>query len=120
MKQIWLVGIGGFLGTLCRAGVSFLFPFILFPWGTLIVNVTGSFLLGFLFALCTRFPQLEKWRLALGTGLLGSYTTFSAWSAEMLQMKSVPLQLTYLGVTFLLGPLFAWWGDQLGKRGYIH
>ncbi|TCS92841.1 fluoride efflux transporter FluC [Hazenella coriacea] len=120
MRQMWVVGIGGFIGTLLRTGVSFLFPFILFPWGTLIVNVTGSFLLGFLFALCTRFPRLKKWRLGLGTGLLGSYTTFSAWSAEMSQLESIPLQLIYLIVTFIGGPLFAWWGDHLGTRGYSH
>jgi fluoride exporter len=54
-----------------------------FPYGTLFVNVTGSFALGFLLAAGTgRLSMTPEMRLMLGVGLLGSYTTFSTFSAD--------------------------------------
>lgn len=58
-----------------------------FPWGTLLVNVTGSFALGLLFVLLTeRTGVSSTTRLALTTGFLGAYTTFSTFSLETLRM----------------------------------
>lgn len=54
-----------------------------YPWGTLVVNVTGGFAMGILAGLLARFGQGgEQWRLLLGVGVLGGYTTFSAFSLD--------------------------------------
>jgi CrcB protein len=54
-----------------------------FPYGTMIINVLGSFLIGFMLALAaTRISLSVPWRLLLVTGLLGGFTTFSTFSYE--------------------------------------
>ncbi|WP_375406957.1 fluoride efflux transporter CrcB [uncultured Amnibacterium sp.] len=74
------------------------------PWGTAIINVSGSFLLGLLTGLVTRGLPTEV-VLVLGTGLLGGYTTFSTASVEairLLQQRRVAASLLYgLGVLVL-------------------
>jgi CrcB protein len=56
-----------------------------FPYGTLLINVSGSFLIGLIVALLTRQPEAPDWiRPALVIGVLGSYTTFSTFSSETL------------------------------------
>ena len=74
------------------------------PWGTALINVSGSFLLGLLTGLAGRGMPPEL-LLVLGTGLLGGYTTFSTASVEtvrLLQQRRVAASLTYgLGVLVL-------------------
>ena len=54
-----------------------------FPWGTFTANVTGSFLLGVLFAVTTERIEISSWlRTSLAIGLLGGYTTFSTFSLQ--------------------------------------
>ena len=85
MFKILLVGLGGFCGAVARYLVS---GFMLkvsaaFPWGTLVVNVLGSFLLGFLMALVTETLAISpNERLFLAIGFLGSFTTFSTFIYE--------------------------------------
>ena len=85
MFKILLVGLGGFCGAVARYFVS---GFMLkvsaaFPWGTLVVNVVGSFLLGFLMALVTETLAISpNERLFLAIGFLGSFTTFSTFIYE--------------------------------------
>ena len=85
MFKILLVGLGGFCGAVARYFVS---GFMLkvsaaFPWGTLVVNVLGSFLLGFLMALVTETLAISpNERLFLAIGFLGSFTTFSTFIYE--------------------------------------
>jgi CrcB protein len=71
------------------------------PWGTALINVSGSFLLGLLTGLAGRGMPPEL-LLVLGTGLLGGYTTFSTASVEtvrLLQQRRVAASMTYgLGV----------------------
>ena len=58
----------------------------LFPWGTFVINVSGSFLLGLLVSLAAN-GGVEPWLLAaVGTGFLGSYTTFSTYAWETLRL----------------------------------
>lgn len=53
-----------------------------FPWGTLLVNVTGSFLLTLMYALLEGTASAPEWRALLGIGFCGGYTTFSTFSYE--------------------------------------
>lgn len=56
------------------------------PWGTIVVNVTGSFALGLLTALAAGRLVPEAWHLVVGTGFLGGYTTFSTASFETMRL----------------------------------
>ena len=82
-----LVGTGGFLGANARYLVA-LWTGILtggrFPLGTFVINVSGSFVLGFLGAVIGDrvVPHADHLRLALGVGFLGAYTTFSTFEYE--------------------------------------
>jgi len=86
-----LVMIGGALGTLARYVVSVLALPISrdLPWGTILINVTGSFIIG-LFGTLTlahgRFPVSENVRLFVMIGLCGGYTTFSSFSLQTLDL----------------------------------
>lgn len=81
-----LVMLGGSLGAASRYGVGLLTARLWgtsFPWGTLIVNLIGCFLIGLLFALADRSRLLTpEVRLLLITGYLGALTTFSSFSLE--------------------------------------
>jgi CrcB protein len=81
-----LIAIGGAAGALLRYAVDDAVSRVAggsFPFGTLVVNVTGSFLLGMLFSLAVERSLLPpEVRPALMIGLLGAYTTFSTWMLE--------------------------------------
>lgn len=90
IKSILLVGAGGFLGSVTR----FLFTHYIYRWlaptfplGTLTVNLLGSFLIGLLFGFFAKgVLHGEGWQLFLIIGILGGFTTFSAYSLELLLM----------------------------------
>jgi CrcB protein len=88
MIQILVVGLGGFIGAVARYGITMLVHRChggAFPLGTLAVNVTGCLILGFLMPLLERdvYPNTRPFLLA---GLLGSFTTFSAFGQETLAL----------------------------------
>ena len=84
--RYWIVFLGGGLGSLTRyiAGTAIMARYGgLFPLGTLVINVTGSFLIGLLMTLLTERWHLDPiWRMALVVGFLGGYTTFSSFEYE--------------------------------------
>jgi CrcB protein len=87
--RTWLpIGVAGAFGVLARHAVQQIVPrHGGVPWGTLLVNVSGAFVLGFLFTLIVRRFTLAMWiQEALLVGLLGGYTTFSAFSLEAFLM----------------------------------
>lgn len=91
MPVLLQIALGGALGAVLRYGAVGLAARLLgasFPWGTLAVNVAGSFAMGLAFVLATSRPELGLQRLApfLMPGLLGGFTTFSAFSLEAVQL----------------------------------
>jgi CrcB protein len=108
------VALGGAIGALLRyqSGrlmTHWLGPNVVtaFPWATLTVNVVGSLLMGALAGFLARHGQGgEQWRLFVGVGLLGGFTTFSSFSLELMLLieRGQPFQaLTYALVSVLAG-----------------
>ncbi len=86
-SQVWIaIGAGGALGAMARHGVGLVAMRALgpnFPWGTLGVNVIGSFAMGLFIAwLALREPQPSVLRAFVAVGVLGGFTTFSAFALE--------------------------------------
>src|ERR1700722_9826056 len=83
MKPILIIGIGGAFGSVCRYLAQVYigkYTTLTFPVGTLVVNLTGCFLIGILFGLSGKYAWMTiDWRLFLITGLCGGYTTFSSF-----------------------------------------
>lgn len=114
------VALGGALGAVLRyqtggAVARWLGPSAAaaFPWATLAVNVTGSFAMGLLAGWLARHDGAEGWRLLLGVGLLGGFTTFSAFSLELLGLieRGAPgLALAYALVSVAAGLAGLWLG----------
>jgi fluoride exporter len=90
MRNLLLIGLGGFLGSIARYLVSRLNIYIDFfsiPFGTLLVNILGSFLIGFLTGIADKSVLLTvQWRMFLMVGLCGGFTTFSTFSGENLML----------------------------------
>jgi CrcB protein len=86
MQPLLLVMAGGAVGAgarhlVGRATLGLFGPG--FPWGTLTVNLVGGLLMGLLAGTLVRTGGSETWRLLLGTGVLGGFTTFSAFSLDV-------------------------------------
>jgi fluoride exporter len=89
VRTIIGVALAGAVGALLRWGLGTAIGerFPAFPWATMFINVTGSFLLGLLFVVLTeRTTASPATRLALTTGLMGAYTTFSTFSLETFRL----------------------------------
>lgn len=88
MLSVVAICVGASLGALLRWGLGlWLSPGALIPWGTLVANLLGGYLVGLVIAVFQALPQLDPvWRVALVTGFLGALTTFSSFSAEVVGM----------------------------------
>lgn len=124
MEKLLLVAAGGATGAVMRyltgmASLRLLGPG--WPWGTLTVNVVGGFAMGLLVATLALRGGVdqERWRVLLGVGALGGFTTFSAFSLEvalMIERKEWPQAFGYstLSVVLSVAALFA--GLMLARR----
>lgn len=116
--RILSVAIGGAFGATVRYGLNLLFfkTFTFFPFATFFINITGSFLIGFLFVFFTnRIDINENLRLAVMVGFLGAYTTFSTFEFEtfaLIRDKQITTAILYVSLSFavgLFGVLLGFW-----------
>ena len=110
LRQILLVAIGGAVGSVARhlVGVASLRLFgPAFPFGTLIVNLVGAFVMGvFVELLARRFGASNDLRLLIATGVLGGFTTFSSFAldtAVLWERGEVISSFVYVATTLVLG-----------------
>ncbi|PIB37534.1 hypothetical protein BFP72_12015 [Reichenbachiella sp. 5M10] len=119
MKSALFVGLGGFMGSICR----FLIVYVVTRWipgftssGTLAVNLLGCFALGMLVHFSTKLGQ--DYFLFLTAGFCGGFTTFSTFGIENLNLllnQNYSTALLYMGGSLLFGILAAWMGWHFGR-----
>ena len=121
MKVLFLIGTGGFIGSVLRYLTSQAIQGKLlstFPFGTLGVNIIGCFIIGVVFELSEKVNLSSEWRLFLATGICGGFTTFSAFSTETLSLlrdgQMLPAFL-YISASILLGLAATFSGIALPK-----
>ena len=124
MNKLLLVAAGGAFGSVARylVGVQALRLFgSSWPYGTLTVNLIGGFLMGLLAAaLALRGgAQQEQWRVLLGVGVLGGFTTFSAFSLEtalMIEKRAYAQAFTYTTASVILSVAALFAGLLIARR----
>ncbi len=126
MTRLLIVGLGGALGSMARYGVGLvavrLTPGTTWPWATLSVNVVGGLLMGLLVGwLSQRGQGGEGLRLFAAVGVLGGFTTFSAFSLEtalMIERRQFGMAATYVGLSVALavGALIV--GLMIARRAF--
>lgn len=117
------VAAGGMLGSLARYVASLLIPAAAgFPWATLFVNITGSFIIGFYSTLSGPDGRLfasTRQRQFVMTGFCGGYTTFSAFSLEtfrLLHGGTTKTALSYIAVSVVTWLVAVWLGHRVASR----
>jgi CrcB protein len=123
MQKILAIGIGGAVGSVLRYWLSTVVTAAAgrgFPYGTLAVNVIGSLAMGILYVVFVeRLSDTAVWRAALLTGVLGGFTTFSAFSIETFNLleQGEPMKAltnALLSVTLCVGA--TWVGVVLARQ----
>jgi CrcB protein len=116
-----MIGLGGMLGANARylvAGWAARRFGVALPYGTFLINISGSLVLGFFVAYLLRHSTYHYLRLFFAVGFLGAYTTFSTFSVESLQLIQsghIWSALTYMLCSSLIGLLGAWIGFLAGR-----
>lgn len=120
-KLLWLA-LAGALGTLARYGLAGLvhrIDGISFPWGTLVVNLTGCFLAGLIWTLVEhRWPVSADTRVVIMIGFLGAFTTFSAFmleTGELARSGEWLYAVANIGLQNILGFAALFAGISLGR-----
>jgi len=110
MKQLLLVGLGGFIGSIGRylvARLNLSWHFLAIPMGTLTVNIIGSFIIGFLVGISAKTELISNdLRLFLMVGFCGGFTTFSSFTNEnmmLIQNGQLLSVLIYTSGSIILG-----------------
>jgi CrcB protein len=118
------VGLGGAFGAICRYLLGVQVGRTLgsgWPYGTLAANIIGGFLMGVLVGLLAHRGGADqaRWRLLLGVGVLGGFTTFSAFSLEtalMIERRTYGAAATYSLVSVVLSVTALFLGLMLARR----
>lgn len=128
LASILAVAIGGAIGSVMRYAVGFAFLQRFgpgFPWGTAVINVTGSFAIGIVAEIATtRAIGMSPFlRLLLMTGILGGYTTFSTFSLDTTTLfgeRAQMLAIAYALGSVVVGILAAYAGIILARALAVH
>lgn len=121
MRTGLFVGIGGFFGAIARYVVAGMVSKVdeHLPWGTLVVNLSGSFVLGMLLgAMANHFAAHSDLRIALTVGFVGAYTTFSTFvfeTYEFVEAGDIAGAAWTLLISFAGGLLAVWAGLAVGR-----
>ena len=113
------IGIAGALGAIARYTVSiFMVNDSGFPFSTLLVNLIGCYALAFIAS--RSLPISSKLKSAIGTGFLGSFTTFSAFSVDtikMIEAEQIGLAILYITLSFVGGIIMSniGWKNEVSK-----
>ncbi|RAU82610.1 fluoride efflux transporter CrcB [Pontibacter arcticus] len=116
MKILLAIGAGSFIGGVLRYLVSLLITsrsITQFPVGTLTVNLLGCLLIGVVYGLAGKGTLTSEWRLFLATGVLGGFTTFSAFSLEtvdLLKQGNLLYAFAYVLASIVLGLMATYLG----------
>ena len=123
MLQLLVIGCGGAVGALMRYGLALRITSLAgsaFPWGILFVNIVGCFLAGLLFTWAVpRIPLSDLLRNGLQLGLLGGFTTFSAFSIDAIALFDQGLWLRgllYIVTSVIVSILGAYLGMRVGRN----
>ena len=117
VRLILLVGLGGAVGSMLRYLVTEIIPSEHMPYGTISVNLVGSMLLGIMFgAIAADVIINQNYVLLFGTGVLGAFTTMSAFAMDTVTLSEDELSKTVIYITItIFGSIgFAWLGYKLG------
>ena len=120
--KILAVALGGAFGATARFGMNLFFTktFAPFPFATFFINVSGSFLMGFLAVVCAeKFAVGENFKLFLFVGMLGAYTTFSTFELEtfeLMRQKHLTTAIFYVSASFAVGLIGVIGGFWLAKK----
>src|SRR5215469_12410456 len=122
MNKYWMVGLGGFFGSIARFWVGSYITYRMgakFPYGTFIINISGSFLIGLIVTLLAERTHWNPNSLYLiPIGFVGAYTTFSTFEFEAFRsIRSGDVLLAFLYVTssVILGFIAIWLGILSGR-----
>jgi CrcB protein len=120
MRFLW-VALGGALGSIARYTLGawiFSRMGVRFPYGTFVINITGSFVIGLVLTILDRHAELPSlWRLAVPIGFVGAYTTFSTFEFETYRLAQdrPSSALLYIVSSVVLGYLAVYLGIQTSK-----
>ena len=121
MLKYIMIGVGGCAGSIARYMVGNYIGSrlgIRFPYGTFVINMSGSFLIGFILVLLSRTTASQNWRYLIPIGFIGAYTTFSTFEWETLRaiQEGTPMiGLLNVGLSVVLGFIAVWGGYELGR-----
>lgn len=126
MTKLMVVALGGAIGAIARywlgGWINSRLP-LQFPLGTFVINVTGSFIIGFFLTLISeRIALHANWRLLVAVGFVGAYTTFSTFEYETLKLiEEGNIQSAALNVALsvALGFIAVWLGVTAARRLYL-
>jgi CrcB protein len=116
-----VVGIGGFAGAIARYALGTYIGSrfgVRFPYGTFVINVSGSFAIGFILVLLARTTASQYWRYLIPIGFIGAYTTFSAFEYETLKAIQEGQPITgvlNVVLSLVVGFIAVWAGSELGR-----
>jgi fluoride exporter len=120
--KYFVVGVGGFIGSIARFWLATYVGQRMgtrFPYGTFLINASGSFLIGFVMTLLTEETHLSpNWRYLVPIGFIGGYTTFSTFEYETLravQDSQFTIGTLNVVLSVLVGFLMVWTGAMVGK-----